>query len=111
MSVTGCRRVRAAMGWPNCSITVNGSWWRPTVAIPKSRSDGAMSTGAASAAVSTTASAETATTSAARAVIPHHCHNQQKRGGERPGPDVPDVGREAGIPDHDEQHRKGDHLR
>ena len=46
MSVTGCEYTPTATGRPNCSITVKGSSWRPTIAIPNTRSDGARRTGA-----------------------------------------------------------------
>ena len=60
MSVTGCEYTPTRIGRANCSITVNGSWWRPTISIPNIRSDGARRTGAAITTVTIVASAETA---------------------------------------------------
>ena len=78
MSVTGCEYTPMLMGRPNCSMTVKGSWWRPTISIPNTRSDGARRTGAAIAAVTIAARAETATTSATRPRNVHHRGDDQQ---------------------------------
>src|SRR4051812_24663551 len=85
------------MGRPNCSIAVNGSWWRPTISLPKIRSDGDRSTGAAIAKVTMTASAVTAPTSAARALIRHHRDDDHQRTGKGPRPDIAHVRGETGV--------------
>ena len=45
MSVTGCEYTPMVIGRSNCAITVKGSWWRPTISMPNTRSDGARRTG------------------------------------------------------------------
>src|SRR4029077_3957806 len=79
------------MGRPNCSITVKGSWWRPTISMPNIRSDGARKTGAAIATVTIAASVETATTSATRGRNVHHRRNNQQRTDHRPAADIAHV--------------------
>src|SRR6185436_2936573 len=99
------------MGRSNCSIIVNGSWWRPTISIPNIRSEGARSTGAAMIAVSRRASADTEATSAARAVIRHHCCQKKQRPGERPGAHVAHLRHETAVAGHTVEHREDGDLR
>src|ERR1700730_3581485 len=84
-------------------MTVNGSWWRPTVSMPKIRSDGARSTGAAMASVRMSAMADMAATSATRPVIRHQGNDKKERRSERPGADVAHMRRQTGVADHEVQ--------
>src|SRR5450830_1778616 len=97
MSVTGCEYTLRLIGRPNCSITVKGSWWRPTISIPNTRSDGTRRTGAAIITVMIVASADTAQTSATRPRNVDHSGDNQKRTGNRPAADVAHMRRQPGI--------------
>src|SRR5687768_12782997 len=95
-----------ASGRPNCSITVNGSWWRPTVSMPNRRSDGARRTGAASSAVTVVASAATATISATRPAKVDYRGEDQHRTGDRPAADIAHLRDEAGVAGEGLQHEQ-----
>src|ERR1700687_4300044 len=97
MSVTGCRYTPTVIGRSNCAITVNGSWWRPTISMPNTRSDGARRTGAPIANVTTTARAETAATSATRPRNVDHRGDDQQGAGNRPAADVAHVRRQCRV--------------
>src|SRR6476469_7245336 len=88
-------------GRPKCSIAVTGSWWRPTSAMPKTRSDGARSAGRAMASASAVAITEIAAASAARPVMRHQGCDDEERTGQGPGTDVPHVRGRAGVADHE----------
>src|ERR1700674_3290648 len=97
MSVTGCEYTPRLIGRPNCSITVNGSWWRPTISVPNTRSDGARRTNAAIDTVTIAAMAKTAATSAARPDTVDHRGEDQHGARNRPAADVAHVRRQAGV--------------
>src|SRR4029079_3144467 len=99
-SVTGCRYTPALADPANCCITVNGSWWRPTISSPKIRSDGAPMTGAAMACGMSRAAPNAPCASAAsRRKMDHHGHNQ--RGTEqRPGANVAHRRHERRVGEH-----------
>ena len=88
MSVTGCEYTPIVIGRANCSITVKGSWCRPTISIPNTRSDGARRTGAATVTMMIVASADTAATSAMRPGNADHRSHDQQRAGNRPAAHV-----------------------
>src|SRR5688572_32998245 len=91
MSVSGCEYTPKLIGRSNCAMTVNGSWWRPTISIPNTRSDGARRTGAAITTVTVAARARTPTTSATRPANVNHRGDDQQRGRHRPPTDVAHV--------------------
>ena len=111
ISVTGCEYTPIRIGRPNCSITVNGSWCRPTISIPNTRSDGARSTGAATTAVMIAARAETATTSATRPANVDHGGKNQERAGDGPAADVAHMRRPTGVSGHGVQRQQANRLR
>src|SRR6185503_8337593 len=105
-SVTGCRYTPALADPANCCITVNGSWWRPTISAPKMRSDGARTTGAAITIVTRRAAAAAASASAAWRRNVHHRGNDQSRPEQRPGANIAHQRRQAGG--REERHAAGD---
>src|ERR1700674_96369 len=111
MSVTGCEYTPSVTGRPNCAITVKGSWWRPTISMPNTRSDGARRTGAAIAAVTTTARVRTAATSATRPDNVDHRGDDQQGAGNRPAPDVGHTRRESRVAGEGVQREQACRLR
>src|SRR5450759_1645736 len=135
-SVAGCRYGRKTGAPANCCMTVNGSWCRPTISMPKSRSDGARSTGAAMTSVTSRATAEMVATSRGRDPLParasaigaascrrrgrggpaeqpvevHDSHDDEEWADHGPRAHVAYVGREAGVAGKDVQGHQGRHL-
>src|SRR5580700_2920679 len=99
------------MGRPSCAITVKGSWWRPTISIPNTRSDGARRTCRPIARVMIVATTATATTSAVRPGNVHHRREDQHRARNRPPAHVAHVRPEAGVHGEDVQHEQTRLLR
>src|SRR5687768_3355770 len=95
MSVTGCEYIPMRIGRSNCCITVNGSWWRPTMAVPNTRSDGARRTDTAITTVMAVATAETPRTSARRPDTGDYRGKDQNRRRDSPSADVAHVCRHS----------------
>ena len=95
----------------NCAITVNGSWCRPTISLPNTRSDGDRSTGTAMARVTISAHTETPATSAAAPVIRHHSQHQNEGARDGPRAHVAHVRQQSAMVANKMQHREQRDLR